>query len=948
MNRKSEKIVDALGGIDDRYVLECLPLLFAKPRHHLRNWLLAAACLAICALAVPKVWPNLSEYFQKPSPIVQPVEPDDPSREEADPPLPDLPMLTLGTEFVGQGQNIQDTQGDNRVEQLQLGGLRDMDALPETLPVYQNAYPENEAGMYVGWEPDFEAMEATLREAAKRIGLDADEIMRGITSVHTGGATGSWISVDVQGNISILLQTPLLLPEGCGNETAESAENAAAYLLQTYGDQLEMEQPAAAVLGGSGIENRSYEICIYDSAGTQEEQLVSQAFRSVVFDLEDSTGITHLTVNRRQLGEKLGDYPILSPDEAERLLLEGYGMTSVWDIPENLEVEAMSVIYLNMSWFDCYMPFYQFLVPTDTAMGGIQAYATIYLPAVGPTYISDNRFWKTPDAVLTFEEKVWTAPDPDKVGGAAKEAFIAYFQGNPAVLETYGSYDLKFRASRWQDEDVAVMKCDGPLMGSTGDSQTFLYYYSDGRVEFGASGHWSPETVDHAEAIRRMLTERDPEAEDYEAYLRESFARYYLDHNLELQLLPSFDGGSAPDWDALSKYILLLTKPAGTVTAEDFRALVEQYVEADYSDGPSACMTYDNGVYGVTSADATLDEIYYRLVKAEPLEDGAYQATFDGFLLPYGEVREGYRNPESQNMQLLVKSTGFSAESLEWGNIQESILQSTWGSPLSLEEQGFEVAERVTVTFRLQDGENPMQYLSCRRGFRTVTKWGDDWLIENHTKNGTEIRLFNGRNYETRDSHWVEMDMAPPGPDELSAESEEDEDGYYAYTNRYLTLDGVSGDLAWGEAGLYRYEDGLLLQLYDSGVCAAVEDGGGYLLISREKGKRVSFTSGGTQRHAGDLVVQIASDGTAITLADASDLGLCLTAVYRGEDGSLYVEASENWGMADLHVYLYHVSDGRLTACATEGGNGYSDRSEAEAAAEQARLDAIYAARENR
>lgn len=268
----------------------------------------------------------------------------------------------------------------------------------------------------------------------------------------------------------------------------------------------------------------------------------------------------------------------------------------------------------------------------------------------------------TEDPVLTseeqaFAEKLWAAPDPDEVGDGAKEAFLAYFEENPDLLETYENYDLSFRRSVSEGREIAVLKCDGPLMASTGESQCFWYYYDDGTVTFGPSGVWSPETVDYAEAVRRMLTERSPaDTADYDAYVREAFTGYYMEHEAELRQLSQYD-----------------------------EVLGNGRSESDYA-------------------------VYYRLDELqETSEPGIYQASFSGMEFLWTDLNPGYDSPASENLIVLDQWCGGAAM-----DVPEAIRMVLTGSQ-SLQETGFTVSDSLTVTFRLQKGEHPFQYLSCVR-----------------------------------------------------------------------------------------------------------------------------------------------------------------------------------------------------------------------------------------
>lgn len=213
-------------------------------------------------------------------------------------------------------------------------------------------------------------------------------------------------------------------------------------------------------------------------------------------------------------------------------------------------------------------------------------------------------------------------------------------------------------------------------------------------------------------------------------------------------------------------------------------------------------------------------------------------------------------------------------------------------------------AEAAAILTRLQAREK------LPEGFHYLLSWGDHWLLEHYDRDGSELRLVDILTSKTRSNIKIKMDMDPsdtPNRNGLSL------DDYYEWTGRFRTIRQYDGDLVWGEAGLYRYAGGSLQQLYAQGVCMARPDGDGYLAVTHRQGERVQYMGGAVNHPAGNQVVRIDAKGEATLLLDASGETLNLTDAYYGKDGALYVEASENWGMADLHVTVYRVTDGTLT-----------------------------------
>ena len=106
----------------------------------------------------------------------------------------------------------------------------------------------------------------------------------------------------------------------------------------------------------------------------------------------------------------------------------------------------------------------------------------------------------------------------------------------------------------------------------------------------------------------------------------------------------------------------------------------------------------------------------------------------------------------------------------------------------------------------------------------------------------------------------------------------------YAISNAYQSDDaevrkhfapqifGSDGALFWGTAGLYREENGRLVQVTDSPVISVKQDAdGAYYAVSCDKSERTEYYSDAIGYMAGDMLVRIAPDGTQTTLATLDD-----------------------------------------------------------------------------
>lgn len=83
---------------------------------------------------------------------------------------------------------------------------------------------------------------------------------------------------------------------------------------------------------------------------------------------------------------------------------------------------------------------------------------------------------------------------------------------------------------------------------------------------------------------------------------------------------------------------------------------------------------------------------------------------------------------------------------------------------------------------------------------------------------------------------------------------------------------GSDGALLWGTAGLYREENGRLVQVTDSPVISVKQDAdGAYYAVSCDKSERLEHYAWAAAYQAGDRIVRIDSDDTVTTLVVLAD-----------------------------------------------------------------------------
>lgn len=294
-----------------------------------------------------------------------------------------------------------------------------------TLPVYRNgAYDPLRIGMPRGFTE--EEMKAQLERYADMFGLTILSTETRWEEIYTENRQiAIWVKAQTDnGELSIVASgnasyTPpreqARLPEGYrftySSTTDEEAMKTLAYLTELYSDVLGLVQPVAVTHGDYDFHGKFDRIYfIYDGAGTAEEVILNYNFCRVGFasdeygDAKDDSekseagSLRYLSQsNTLLLAEKLGDYPIITADEARELLLAGYGQSSVpSDIatPTAENVEHVELVYRDGPMEELLLPYYRFDVrlPDEPSRGsglGLKTYGVYYVPAVAAEYLTD-------------------------------------------------------------------------------------------------------------------------------------------------------------------------------------------------------------------------------------------------------------------------------------------------------------------------------------------------------------------------------------------------------------------------------------------------------------------------------------------------------------------------------------------------------------------------------
>ncbi len=398
---KPEHISDALNLLDDGIIEETAQMRHKRNgRKRAMKWAAVAACLACVIYTGVRLLPHGAPGSR-------------------------LPLLTIMEDLDG-GMGFEGYMAYD-VSELVSANPWSATAELSTLPVYQNPLTYDENHRASGG--DLDAMEAFLLDIAGRLGLDTerleitgnapDESRRAaiLEKLRKTGedvpegyfdptavvaeADGIKIEVDLSMTATITFDPAVSLPDGyrfTHDAPYEDVEAVAGYLRETFKDLIGMDDPQLNICGGDYTIDlqQAYTIEFYEGSGSFTDQLVNYNFNRVAFYCDDGGMLFLARVYNPDLSGKIGDYPIISPDEATELLLDGNSITTVpEEMPGPEFVAKVELVYRAGRRDKFYLPYYRFYVelPDMERENGLKTYGAYYVPAVEGSYLSNMPIW---------------------------------------------------------------------------------------------------------------------------------------------------------------------------------------------------------------------------------------------------------------------------------------------------------------------------------------------------------------------------------------------------------------------------------------------------------------------------------------------------------------------------------------------------------------------------
>lgn len=327
-----------------------------------------------------------------------------------------LPKLRISNEVGGMGFEGYMAYS---IDELENGNPWAVDSDIKTLPVFKNKSPLVSGYPLVNLSAD--EMIEKAKEIATLMKININEIYTSPTkeqleayenksgekqddTPYEAIALGDGVTINVgtSGDIRIMFEPGIELPSEFNftftDTTKEEAKEVLSYLTKKYSNLINMKVPTEKLSGHYTFDgDQMYNYDIYESEGDLTSKILNYNFNNVSFAPNDDGELWIIDIDKKDITEKLGDYPIITVDQAKKLLLEGNYITTA---PENVSdeklIESVELIYRTGAYDEVFMPYYKFLVEltSEKQSNGLKTFGAFYVPAVEGKYIENMPKWE--------------------------------------------------------------------------------------------------------------------------------------------------------------------------------------------------------------------------------------------------------------------------------------------------------------------------------------------------------------------------------------------------------------------------------------------------------------------------------------------------------------------------------------------------------------------------
>lgn len=120
----------------------------------------------------------------------------------------------------------------------------------------------------------------------------------------------------------------------------------------------------------------------------EEKNIINYNFHRIEVSLDENNNVYSITIHNENLNNKIGDYPIITVEEAKNRLLEQQYWTSATYPPNQDNISKIELIYKTSNYHKYFAPYYRFWVSNGEKMqNGLEIYLAFYISAIEEKYL---------------------------------------------------------------------------------------------------------------------------------------------------------------------------------------------------------------------------------------------------------------------------------------------------------------------------------------------------------------------------------------------------------------------------------------------------------------------------------------------------------------------------------------------------------------------------------
>lgn len=120
----------------------------------------------------------------------------------------------------------------------------------------------------------------------------------------------------------------------------------------------------------------------------EEKNIINYNFHRIEVSLDENNNVYSITIHNENLNNKIGDYPIITVEEAKNRLLEQRYWTSATYPPNQNNISKIELIYKTSNYHKYFAPYYCFWVSNGEKMqNGLEIYSAFYISAIEEKYL---------------------------------------------------------------------------------------------------------------------------------------------------------------------------------------------------------------------------------------------------------------------------------------------------------------------------------------------------------------------------------------------------------------------------------------------------------------------------------------------------------------------------------------------------------------------------------